>query len=141
MSRAPAEPAESIQMLTTINALAICYAIVLNERLQWGARLAPVWYTHLGAQFSARPGFPLAAATGCLRSGSAAVGRPTRSPAPINARPLSISRSIAAIRGAEAAARKLNLHTLRFKTLLMWLTHLAEETLGIDDTVVAQRVP
>jgi hypothetical protein len=37
--------------------------------------------------------------------------------------------------------RKLNLHTLRFKTLLMWLTHLAEETLGIDDRVVARRVP
>ena len=34
-------------------------------------------------------------------------------------------------------ARKLNLHTLRFRTLLLWLTHLAEETFGIDDTVVA----
>jgi putative transposase len=37
--------------------------------------------------------------------------------------------------------RQLNLHTLRFKTLLMWLTHLAEETFRIDDTVVAERVP
>lgn len=37
--------------------------------------------------------------------------------------------------------RQLNLHTLRFKTLLMWLTHLTEETFGIDDTVVAERVP
>ncbi len=37
--------------------------------------------------------------------------------------------------------RKLNLHKLRFKTLLMWLTHLAEETFGIDDRVVAERVP
>ena len=37
--------------------------------------------------------------------------------------------------------RKLNLHRLRFKTLLMWLTHLAEETFGIDDTAVAERAP
>lgn len=37
--------------------------------------------------------------------------------------------------------RKLNLHKLRFKTLLMWLTHLAEETFGIDDTVLAEQVP
>jgi hypothetical protein len=37
--------------------------------------------------------------------------------------------------------RKLNLQTLRFKTLLMWLTHLAEETFGFDDTVVAARGP
>lgn len=37
--------------------------------------------------------------------------------------------------------RKLNLHILRFKTLLMWLTHLAEATFGIDDTVIAERVP
>lgn len=37
--------------------------------------------------------------------------------------------------------RQLNLHKLRFKTLLMWLTHLAEETFGIDDTVLAERVP
>jgi putative transposase len=35
--------------------------------------------------------------------------------------------------------RKLNLHTLRFKTLLMWLTHLAEETFGFDDSVLAAR--
>lgn len=38
-------------------------------------------------------------------------------------------------------ARQLNLHKLRFKTLLMWLTHLAEEVFGIDDRVVAERVP
>jgi hypothetical protein len=37
--------------------------------------------------------------------------------------------------------RKLNLHKLRFKTLLMWLTRLAEGTFGIDDTVVAERLP
>jgi hypothetical protein len=37
--------------------------------------------------------------------------------------------------------RKLNLHKLRFKTLLMWLTHLVEQTFGIDDSVVAERVP
>ena len=37
--------------------------------------------------------------------------------------------------------RKLNLHRLRFKTLLMWLTHLAEETFGFDDTAVAERAP
>ena len=37
--------------------------------------------------------------------------------------------------------RKLNLHSLRFKTLLMWLTHLAEETFGIDDRVIAERRP
>jgi len=37
--------------------------------------------------------------------------------------------------------RQLNLHKLRFKTLLMWLTHLAEDTFGIDDTVVAERGP
>jgi hypothetical protein len=37
--------------------------------------------------------------------------------------------------------RKLNLHKLRFRTLLMWLTHLAEETFGINDTVVVERVP
>ncbi|MGF1613019.1 MAG: hypothetical protein ACFCVA_03660, partial [Gammaproteobacteria bacterium] len=30
--------------------------------------------------------------------------------------------------------RKLNLHTLPFKTLLTWLTHWAEETFGFDDT-------
>lgn len=37
--------------------------------------------------------------------------------------------------------RQLNLHKLRFRTLLMWLTHLAEATFGIDDTVVAERLP
>ena len=37
--------------------------------------------------------------------------------------------------------RKLNLHKLRFKTLLMWLTHLAEQTFGIDDSVLAERLP
>ena len=37
--------------------------------------------------------------------------------------------------------RRLNLDKLRFKTLLMWLTHLAEEVFGIDDRVVAERVP
>jgi hypothetical protein len=29
---------------------------------------------------------------------------------------------------------------LRFKTLLMWLTHLAEEVLGLDDRVIAERL-
>jgi putative transposase len=37
--------------------------------------------------------------------------------------------------------RRLNLNKLRFKTLLMWLTHLAEETFGINDIVVAERGP
>ncbi len=37
--------------------------------------------------------------------------------------------------------RQLNLHKLRFRTLLMWLTHLAEETFGINDTVIAEREP
>jgi hypothetical protein len=37
--------------------------------------------------------------------------------------------------------RKLNLHTLRFKTLLTWLTHLAEETFRINDRVVVARGP
>ena len=37
--------------------------------------------------------------------------------------------------------RRLNLHTRRFKTLLTWLTHLAEEVFGINDSVVAERVP
>jgi hypothetical protein len=37
--------------------------------------------------------------------------------------------------------RPLNLHKLRFKTLLMWLTHLAEETFGINDVVIAERGP
>lgn len=36
--------------------------------------------------------------------------------------------------------RKLNLPRLRFKTLLMWLTHLAEEMLGMDDYVIAERL-
>ncbi|MCP5038942.1 MAG: transposase [Rhodobacteraceae bacterium] len=38
-------------------------------------------------------------------------------------------------------ARKLNLDKLRFKTLLTWLTHLAEETFGTNDALVAERVP
>ena len=37
--------------------------------------------------------------------------------------------------------RQLNLEKLRFKTLLMWLTHLAEQTLGIDDSITVERVP
>jgi hypothetical protein len=37
--------------------------------------------------------------------------------------------------------RKLNLHTLPFKTLLMGLTHWAEETFGFDDSVLAAQVP
>lgn len=37
--------------------------------------------------------------------------------------------------------RKLNLHKLRFKTLLMWLAHLAEDTFGINDIVIAERGP
>ena len=37
--------------------------------------------------------------------------------------------------------RKLNLYKLRFKTLLMWLTHFAENTFGIDDPVLAERSP
>ena len=37
--------------------------------------------------------------------------------------------------------RRLNLHTLRFKTLLTWLTHLAEEVFGINDSVVVEWVP
>jgi hypothetical protein len=36
--------------------------------------------------------------------------------------------------------RKLNLLRLRFKTLLVWLTHLAEEVLGLDDRVIAERL-
>jgi hypothetical protein len=38
-------------------------------------------------------------------------------------------------------ARKLNLPKLHFKTPLMWLTHLTEETFEINDTVVAEQVP
>lgn len=37
--------------------------------------------------------------------------------------------------------RKLNLYKLRFKTLLTWLTHFAENTFGIDDAVLAERSP
>ncbi len=37
--------------------------------------------------------------------------------------------------------RQLNLDKLRFKTMLMWLTHLAEETFGINDIVIAERGP
>ena len=38
-------------------------------------------------------------------------------------------------------AGELNLHKLRFQNLLMWLTHLAEETFGIDDNAIAERMP
>jgi putative transposase len=38
-------------------------------------------------------------------------------------------------------SRKLNLHKLRFKALLMWLTHLAEATFGVNDMVVVERMP
>jgi hypothetical protein len=34
--------------------------------------------------------------------------------------------------------RRLTLHTLRFKTLLTWLTHLAEEVFGLNDSVLAE---
>lgn len=37
--------------------------------------------------------------------------------------------------------RQLNLEKLRFKTLLMWLTHFAEETFGINDIAIAARGP
>ena len=37
--------------------------------------------------------------------------------------------------------RQLNLGKLRFKTLLMWLTHFAEKTLGINDSVAAEQIP
>ncbi|MCP4933307.1 MAG: transposase [bacterium] len=37
--------------------------------------------------------------------------------------------------------RKLNLDKLRFRTLLLWLTHLAEQTFGINDIVIAERLP
>lgn len=37
--------------------------------------------------------------------------------------------------------RRLNLHTLRFKTLLTWLTPLAEEVFGTNANVAAERVP
>jgi len=35
--------------------------------------------------------------------------------------------------------RKLNLDKLRFRTLLMWLTHLAEQLFGINDAVLCER--
>lgn len=38
-------------------------------------------------------------------------------------------------------ARRLQLEKLRFKTLLMWLTHCAEDSLGIEDSVLAERIP
>lgn len=34
--------------------------------------------------------------------------------------------------------RRLNLHRLRFRTLLLWLLHVAEHALGIIDLVIAQ---
>ena len=37
--------------------------------------------------------------------------------------------------------RQLNLHSLRFTTLLIWLVHLAEQTFGINDSVVVRRQP
>ena len=36
--------------------------------------------------------------------------------------------------------RQLNLHYLRFTTLLVWLVHLAEQTFGINDRVVVRRL-
>ena len=36
--------------------------------------------------------------------------------------------------------RQLNLHQLRFTTLLLWLVHLAEQTFGIDDSVVVRHL-
>jgi putative transposase len=36
--------------------------------------------------------------------------------------------------------RKLNLPRLRFKTLLMWLAHVAEQTFGFNDYVVTERL-
>ena len=36
--------------------------------------------------------------------------------------------------------RQLNLHSLRFATLLIWLVHLAEQTFGINDSVVVRRL-
>lgn len=38
-------------------------------------------------------------------------------------------------------ARQLNLDKLRFRTLLTWLTHLAEETFGTNDIIIAERGP
>jgi putative transposase len=37
--------------------------------------------------------------------------------------------------------RQFNLHQLRFTTLLIWLVHLAEQTFGIDDSVVVGHLP
>jgi hypothetical protein len=37
--------------------------------------------------------------------------------------------------------RQLNLAKLRFRTLLAWLTHLAESLFGINDIVIAERLP
>jgi hypothetical protein len=37
--------------------------------------------------------------------------------------------------------RQLNLHHLRFTTLLLGLVHLAEQTCGIDDRVVVGHLP
>ena len=37
--------------------------------------------------------------------------------------------------------RQLNLHYLRFTTLLIWLVHLAEQTFGINDSVVVRNLP
>jgi putative transposase len=36
--------------------------------------------------------------------------------------------------------RQLNLHYLRFATLLIWLVHLAEQTFGINDSVVVRHL-
>jgi putative transposase len=36
--------------------------------------------------------------------------------------------------------RQLNFHSLRFATLLIWLVHLAEQTFGINDSVVVRRL-
>jgi hypothetical protein len=37
--------------------------------------------------------------------------------------------------------RQLNLDKVRFRTLLMGLAHLAEQTFGINDSVIAEHVP
>jgi IS4 transposase len=36
--------------------------------------------------------------------------------------------------------RQLNLHYLRFATLLIWFVHWAEQTFGIHDSVVVRRL-
>lgn len=41
----------------------------------------------------------------------------------------------------QRGGRKLNLYKLRFKTLLSWLTHFAENTFGIDDRVITEQSP